>query len=99
MGSAGTNWKFRDVETRSTENILPHFANPASYRNSQITIDRAEGVYFWDTSGKRYIDGVAQVMVVNAGHGRKEIIDAMKAQLDRYSYNFLSFSSSPPAID
>ena len=77
--------------------IFPHFGNASSYH--PLIIERADGVNFWDSTGKKYIDGVAGVMVVNAGYGRQSIIDAMKAQIDRLTYNFLSYSISPPALN
>jgi len=82
-----------------TDFMLPHFANPVEYQRTPLIIERAEGVYFWDTLGNRYLDGVAGVMVVNVGYGRREIIDAMKAQMDKLTYNFLSYSASLPALE
>lgn len=49
-------------------------------------VDRGEGVYFWDTGGRRYLDGCSGSMVVNIGHGRGEVVDAMAAQGRRISY-------------
>ena len=43
-----------------------------------IPIERAEGVYFWDATGKRYIDFSAQLMNVNIGHQHPKVIDAIK---------------------
>ncbi|MEI6501333.1 MAG: hypothetical protein WCP21_09960, partial [Armatimonadota bacterium] len=42
-----------------------------------IPVSRAEGVYFWDTSGKRYLDFNSMTMCVNIGHGDRRVIDAM----------------------
>ncbi len=81
-----------------TDAVLPSFANPVEYGRRPLVIDRAEGVHFWDTEGRRYIDGVAGVMVVNVGYGNKEIIEVMKSQIDKLAYNFLSYSLSEPAI-
>jgi adenosylmethionine-8-amino-7-oxononanoate aminotransferase len=49
-------------------------------------VDRGEGVYFWDVEGRRYLDGCSGAVVVNVGHGRQEIVDAMTAQGRRISY-------------
>ena len=51
-----------------------------------ISVERAEGVYFWDVDGKRYLDFNSMTMCVNAGHGEQRIINAMKEQLDTLSY-------------
>ncbi len=57
-----------------------------------ITVERAKGVYFWDTDGKRYLDFNSTTMCVNAGHGDERIINAMKEQLDT-----LPFAGPPMA--
>jgi 4-aminobutyrate aminotransferase-like enzyme len=43
-------------------------------------LDRAEGIYLWDTSGKRYIDASSGPMVSNIGHSNPRVLAAMKAQ-------------------
>lgn len=55
-------------------------------RVKPIPVDRAEGVYFWDTDGKRYIDFNSQLMNVNIGHDNRKVIQAIKDQLDRLVY-------------
>ena len=47
---------------------------------------RAEGVYLWDSLGKRYIDGLSTLWNVHVGHGRKEITRAVAEQMDRLAY-------------
>ncbi len=51
-----------------------------------IPVERAEGVYFWDFDGKRYIDFNSQLMNVNIGHSHQKVIQAIKDQLDRLIY-------------
>jgi 4-aminobutyrate aminotransferase-like enzyme len=51
-----------------------------------IEVERAEGVYFYDRLGKKYIDLIAGIAVCNMGHSNPEIINAVKAQLDRYMH-------------
>jgi taurine--2-oxoglutarate transaminase len=47
-----------------------------------IPIERAEGVYFWDSNGKRYLDFNSMVMCCNVGHGQKHIQQAMIQQIE-----------------
>lgn len=49
-----------------------------------IDIDRAEGIYIYDKSGKAYMDMIAGVAVNNLGHGNQKIIQAIKNQVDRH---------------
>lgn len=51
-----------------------------------IPMVRAEGIYFWDADGKRYIDMNSQLMCVNLGHGNQRVIDAIKQQAEQLTY-------------
>ena len=45
-----------------------------------------EGVYLYDRQGKRYLDGSGGPLVVNVGHGRPEVVEAMHRQLAKAAY-------------
>lgn len=45
-----------------------------------IPVVRAEGVYFWDADGKRYIDFSSQLMNMNIGHQHPKVVHAIQAQ-------------------
>lgn len=49
-------------------------------------ITHGEGVYLYDERGKRYIDGSGGALVVNIGHGRKEILQRMADQMGKVGY-------------
>ena len=51
-----------------------------------IEMERAEGIYIYDKSGKQYIDLVSGVAVSNTGHGNRKVIAAVKEQLDKYMH-------------
>lgn len=56
-----------------------------------VVWDRAEGFQVYDASGNCWLDFSSGVLITNAGHGRQEIVDAIKAQADTYllaSYAF-----------
>jgi adenosylmethionine-8-amino-7-oxononanoate aminotransferase len=76
--------------------VWHHFCNPKEYAKNSFVLERAEGSKFWDVNGKEYIDAIAGVEVVNVGYGNKEIINAMKIQMDKLIYNCLVYASSPP---
>ena len=61
------------------------------------TVERGEGIYLYDTSGKRYIDGSSGPVVCNIGHGVKEIGEAYAAQAKKVAYVFRSHFTSEPA--
>jgi taurine--2-oxoglutarate transaminase len=45
-----------------------------------IPVDKAEGVYFWDTDGKRYLDFSSQLMNTNIGHQNAKVVKAIQDQ-------------------
>ncbi|MGZ4054741.1 MAG: aspartate aminotransferase family protein [Bacteroidia bacterium] len=51
-----------------------------------LEIEKAEGVYLFDTSGKRYIDLISGISVSNIGHRHPKVIKAIKDQLDKYMH-------------
>ncbi len=51
-----------------------------------LEIERAEGIYLYSTDGKTYIDLVSGVCVSNLGHGHPAIVDAVKAQAEKYMH-------------
>lgn len=53
---------------------------------TQIYVDRAENAEIWDVEGRRYIDFAAGIAVVNTGHRHPRVIEAAKAQLDRFTH-------------
>jgi len=63
-----------------------------------IPIAKAEGIYLYDFDGNRYTDMSAQLVNSNVGHGNKEIIEAIKAQADKYCYIAPSYASEPRAL-
>lgn len=53
---------------------------------SPIAVERGEGVYLYDTEGKRYIDFSSGLMNVNIGHGDQRVTDAVVKQMQKISY-------------
>ena len=90
-----TNFAARDVEA-----LLHPTTNLASHRASgPLVLDRAEGVYVWDTSGKRYIEGLAGLWCTGLGYGNKELIEAAREQMEKLSFTHLfGGRSHEPAI-
>ncbi|MBD2822854.1 4-aminobutyrate--2-oxoglutarate transaminase [Xenorhabdus sp. 42] len=53
---------------------------------TQIYAERAENAEIWDAQGQRYIDFAAGIAVVNTGHRHPRVIEAVKAQLDKFTH-------------
>ena len=58
---------------------------------------RGEGAVVWDDTGREYVDGMASLWCVNVGHGRREIIDAVTAQMSALAcyHTFEPFANEP----
>ena len=64
---------------------MPFTANRQFKANPRL-LARAEGMHYWTHDGRQILDGVAGLWCVNAGHGRKEISDAVSRQIATMEY-------------
>jgi 4-aminobutyrate aminotransferase / (S)-3-amino-2-methylpropionate transaminase / 5-aminovalerate transaminase len=51
-----------------------------------VVVDRAEGSELWDTDGRRYIDFVGGIGVMNVGHNHPRVMEAVRSQLERVTH-------------
>lgn len=51
-----------------------------------LEIEKAEGIYLYDVSGKKYMDLISGISVSNIGHRHPAVLDAVKQQLDKYMH-------------
>ena len=57
---------------------------------------RAEGATVWDSAGRAYLDAAGGAIVVNVGHGRQSIVDAMERQARAFTYvHGTTFTTEP----
>lgn len=85
---------------KQTDHLWMHFTRMGAYRDGDVpTIVRGEGTYVWDSNGKRYLDGLAGLFTVNAGHGRSELADAAAKQAHELAYFPLWSYAHPKAIE
>ncbi len=90
-----SNFAVRDVEA-----LLHPTTNLATHRvTGPLTIDRGEGVYLYDTGGKRYLEGLAGLWCTGLGYGNKELVETAAEQMSRLSFSHLfGGRSHEPAI-
>jgi taurine---2-oxoglutarate transaminase len=74
----------RDIVELSKRYTLFDWA--AQSNVSPIPVARAEGVYFYDADGKRYLDFNSQLMSVNIGHGDRRVAEAVAEQTAKLAY-------------
>ena len=77
-----------EIETRVKEMAAHTFGTWNWQKNwqSPLLIKDAEGVYFYDSNDKRYLDFSSQLMCSNLGHKNKAIIEAIQKQAEKLPY-------------
>lgn len=86
-----------DLIERDLRAIWHPFTQHAVWQaDGPLVIDRAEGVYLYDTDGRRYLDGVSSLWVTVHGHREPAIDAAIREQLDRLDHStFLGLTHRP----
>jgi adenosylmethionine-8-amino-7-oxononanoate aminotransferase len=74
------------------------FAEMSKVQHNPFIVDRGEGIYVFDETGKRYLDAAASLWYMNVGYGRGEIVDAMDRQLRKLPafHAFVDHGTRPP---
>src|SRR6476620_11096210 len=68
-------------QQQARDHLWMHFTRHSTYATNDVpTIVRGDGAYIYDAHGKRYLDGLAGLFVVQAGHGRTELAEAAAKQ-------------------
>ena len=62
-----------------------------------LMIDRAEGIFMYDTDGRKIVDGCSGLLNINLGHSNRYVLDAMKAQMDKLCFVSPGFGTEPKA--
>jgi adenosylmethionine-8-amino-7-oxononanoate aminotransferase len=96
-----TQFTVAELKAGNARRLLHPMANLKSMHDTPPDIIvRGEGSWIWDVDGNRLIDGVGGLWSANLGFGRKEIRDAIVAQLDELAYyNVFRGTTHPRAIE
>ncbi|MBS1674708.1 MAG: aspartate aminotransferase family protein, partial [Actinobacteria bacterium] len=89
-----------DLQQKAHDHLWMHFTRQSTMDRSGVPIIvRGEGHHIWDDAGKKYIDGLAGLFVVNAGHGRKRLAEAAAKQAEQLAFFPLWSYAHPAAIE
>ncbi|MBT9605986.1 MULTISPECIES: aspartate aminotransferase family protein [unclassified Microbacterium] len=90
-----------DLQAKARDHLWMHFARQSVMTDGPGVpiIVKGEGHHIWDAAGKRYIDGLAGLFVVNAGHGRRRIAQAAAKQAEELAFFPLWSYAHPAAIE
>ncbi|MCC6602019.1 MAG: acetyl ornithine aminotransferase family protein [Anaerolineae bacterium] len=73
--------------------------SPSYAREYALVVDKAEGSEVWDVDGRRYIDFMAGVAVLNVGHRHPRVVEAVREQLDKFWHICLADFYYPQAVE
>jgi 4-aminobutyrate---pyruvate transaminase len=90
-----------NIAVRDVETVLHPYTNLATLRETgPLVIERAKGVYVYDSDGKEYIEGMAGLWCTALGYGNEELVEAAAAQMRKLSFAHLfNGRSHDPAIE
>jgi adenosylmethionine-8-amino-7-oxononanoate aminotransferase len=74
---------------------LTDLAQPDGFK----VFERGQGVWLWDARGRRFLDAMSGLWVVNAGHGRAELAEVAARQMRALAYINTFAYASEPAVD
>ena len=91
----------RHLADVARDHLWMHFTRHSTYYDGGDVpiIVRGEGPYVWDSHGKRYLDGLAGLFTVQAGHGRKELAQAAARQAEELAFFPLWSYAHPTGIE
>lgn len=62
------------------------FTQTSRFLEHPVVFNRAEGVYLWDTEGRRYVDAIGGIFVASLGHRHPRLMEAMKKQMEKLTF-------------
>ncbi|GAA2967942.1 aspartate aminotransferase family protein [Streptomyces enissocaesilis] len=90
----------QDLSKTAYDHLWMHFTRMSSYENAPVpTIVRGEGTYIYDDKGKKYLDGLSGLFVVNAGHGRHELAETAYKQAQELAFFPVWSYAHPKAVE
>ncbi|MFV3091428.1 aminotransferase class III-fold pyridoxal phosphate-dependent enzyme [Pseudomonas sp. GW6] len=97
MSSKNSAW----LKEHNTRHIMHPMQDPKALRdNMPVIIESGDGVHITDVDGRRFIDCQGGLWCVNAGYGRKEIVEAVTKQMEKLAYySLFPGSSNAPSIE
>ena len=77
-----------DRQSAARDHLWMHMARHSPLQSGARVpiITRGQGHMLYDDQGKSYIDGLAGLFVVNAGHGRAELAEAAAKQAEKLAF-------------
>lgn len=96
ISNSTEQWQIQDRE----HHLHPFTDSKSLNKKGVRVITKAEGVYLWDSNGKKIIDGMAGLWCVNMGYSQQDLIDAAHRQMQELPYyNTFFQTTTRPATE
>src|SRR5271154_6853863 len=80
---SGAHTKLTDRQINLLHHTFIDYHATSEFLEHPLVIERAEGLYYWDTDGKRYFDAIGGIFVAVLGHRHPRVMKAMRDQMDK----------------
>jgi adenosylmethionine-8-amino-7-oxononanoate aminotransferase len=91
---------YAKLSESARDHLWMHFTRLSSYQKADVPmIVRGDGCYIWDSTGRRYLDGLSALFVVQTGHGRQELAEAAAKQAGELAYFPIWSYAHPKAVE
>jgi hypothetical protein len=88
------------LQADARRHLWMHFTRLGAYEDKEIPIfTRGSGTRLYDSDGRSYLDGLASLFVVQAGHGRADLAEAGRRQAQKLAYYPIWSAAHPAAIE
>jgi taurine--2-oxoglutarate transaminase len=87
--------KTEELQKLDREHVIYSWKPQGGWKPTMI--DHAEGIYMYDTDGRRIIDGCSGLLNINIGHSNRHVLEAMKAQMEKLCFVSPGFGTEPKA--
>lgn len=89
-----------ELQRKAREHLWLHFSRQSALEADGVPIIvKGEGHHIWDSAGRKYIDGLSGLFVVNAGHGRRRLAEAAAKQAEQLAFFPIWSYAHPSAIE
>ncbi|MCU1584489.1 MAG: hypothetical protein JWM49_1045 [Microbacteriaceae bacterium] len=90
-----------ELQRKAKDHLWMHFARQSVMEDGHGVpiIVKGDGHHIWDSTGRRYFDGLSGLFVVNAGHGRRRLAEVAAKQAEELAFFPIWSYAHPNAIE
>jgi adenosylmethionine-8-amino-7-oxononanoate aminotransferase len=85
-GVSAAHTKLTDRQINLLRHTFVDYQATSEFIDHPLVIERADGLYYWDVSGKRYFDAIGGIFVAVLGHRHPRVMQAMRDQMEKITF-------------